>query len=31
VDGQFYQRPAEIKEKEVQLVIKMALKEWEAS
>lgn len=30
VDNQVYQRPAEIKEKEVQLVIKMALKEWEA-
>ncbi len=30
VDGQTYQRPAEIKEKDVQLVIKMALKEWEA-
>lgn len=30
VDGQVYQRPAEIKEKEIQLVIKMALKEWEA-
>lgn len=30
VDGQVYQRPAEIKEKDVQLVIKMALKEWEA-
>lgn len=31
VDDQVYQRPAEIKEKEIQLVIKMALKEWEAS
>ena len=31
VDGQIYQRPAEIKEKNVQLVIKMALKEWEAN
>lgn len=31
VDNQVYQRPAEIKEKEIQLVIKMALKEWEAS
>jgi hypothetical protein len=31
VDGQVYQRPAEIKEKEIQLVIKMALKEWEAN
>jgi hypothetical protein len=30
VDNQVYQRPAEIREKEVQLVIKMALKEWEA-
>ena len=30
VDDQVYQRPAEIKEKEIQLVIKMALKEWEA-
>jgi hypothetical protein len=31
VDNQVYQRPAEIKEKEIQLVIKMALKDWEAS
>lgn len=30
VDNEVYQRPAEIREKEVQLVIKMALKEWEA-
>jgi hypothetical protein len=30
VDGEVYQKPAEIKDKEVQLVIKMALKEWEA-
>ncbi|MFZ0545957.1 MAG: hypothetical protein WAM60_10995 [Candidatus Promineifilaceae bacterium] len=30
VDEQIYQRPAEIQEKEIQLVIKMALKEWEA-
>lgn len=30
VDDAVYQRPAEIEEKEVQLVIKMALKEWEA-
>jgi hypothetical protein len=30
VDDQVYQRPAEIEEKEIQLVIKMALKEWEA-
>jgi hypothetical protein len=31
VDDQVYQRPAEIEEKEIQLVIKMALKEWEAN
>lgn len=31
VDNNYYQRPAEIEEKEVQLVIKMALKEWESS
>ncbi len=30
VDNEVYQRPAEIKEKEIQLVIKMALKEWES-
>jgi hypothetical protein len=30
VDGKYYQRPAEIEEKEIQLFIKMALKEWEA-
>jgi hypothetical protein len=30
VDGEYYQRPAEIKDRDVQLLIKMALKEWEA-
>jgi hypothetical protein len=29
VDGKYYQRPGEIEEKEIQLFIKMALKEWE--
>lgn len=29
VDGVRYQRPAEVKEKEIQLLIKMAIKEWE--
>lgn len=31
VDGKIYQRPPEITEKDVQLVLKMALKEWEAN
>ena len=31
VDGEYFQRPAEIKEREIQLLIKMALKEWEAA
>jgi hypothetical protein len=31
VDGKVYQRPAEIEDKEVQLAIKMALKEWEST
>lgn len=30
VDGEYYQRPAEIQDRDVQLLIKMALKEWEA-
>lgn len=30
VDSDYYQRPAEIKDRDVQLLIKMALKEWEA-
>jgi hypothetical protein len=29
VDGKYYQRPGEIEEKDIQLFIKMALKEWE--
>jgi hypothetical protein len=31
VDGEYYQRPGEIEDRDVQLLIKMALKEWEAS
>jgi hypothetical protein len=30
VDGRYYDRPAEVEEKEVELVIRKALQEWEA-
>jgi hypothetical protein len=29
VDGRYFQRPGDIEEREIQLALKMALKEWE--